>query len=29
VSGVMPANYRDVLTDDDVYNIIAYLFTFQ
>jgi hypothetical protein len=29
VSGVMPANYRDLLTDDDIYNIIAYLFTFD
>lgn len=29
VNGVMPQNYHELMTDDDVYNIIAYLFTLE
>lgn len=29
VDGLMPQNYGDLMTDDDIYNIIAYLFTLE
>jgi hypothetical protein len=29
VDGLMPQNYADILTDDDVYNLVAYLLTLE
>lgn len=29
VPGIMPANYEQILSDDDIYNIVAYLLTLQ